>query len=112
MKDFNTNWTRNEFKAYILLYCANADFIETPEEIEMIKSKIDGDTYKSIHKDFDNDNDYQSLQKILSTLKRFEYSEAEIDVLFGKIKDLFLADGEYGTVEQNLYLGLKHLLSK
>ncbi len=112
MEDYTTNWSRNEFKAYLLLYCANADFIETTEESEIIKSKIDSETYNSIHKEFNNDNDYQSLQKILSTIKRFEYSEEQIDILFSKIKELFLSDGEYDTIERNLYIGLKHLLSK
>ncbi len=112
MEGFGTNWSRHEFKAYLMLYCAHADFIETPEEKEIIKSKISEDTYNNIHKEFDKDNDYQSLQKILSTLKRFEYSHEQVDVLLNKMKELFLSDGEYDTVEQNLYLGLKHLLSK
>lgn len=27
-----TNWTKAEFKAYLLAYCAQTDYIETEEE--------------------------------------------------------------------------------
>jgi hypothetical protein len=29
---FDTVWTREEFKAYLLLYAANANYFETEEE--------------------------------------------------------------------------------
>jgi len=32
MEEFNTQWTREELKAYILLYCSQADFEESTEE--------------------------------------------------------------------------------
>jgi hypothetical protein len=111
MEDYNTNWSNDELKAYLLLYCANADFIETNEERDIIKSKVDKTTYNEIHKEFDKDNDYQSLQKILSTVKRLEYSQDQISKLITEMKDLFLSDSEYDQVEKNLMLGLKHLLS-
>ena len=39
MEEFITLWTREELKAYILLYCAYANFVETEAEKEYIKSK-------------------------------------------------------------------------
>ena len=38
MSDFKTQWTKVEFKTYLLLYCAHADYVETEEEKEMILS--------------------------------------------------------------------------
>lgn len=64
-----TNWSHEELKAYLLFYCANADYIETEEEIELIKSKVDMNTYKNIHSEFKRDNDYQQIQKIQTTVK-------------------------------------------
>jgi len=29
MEQIKTNWNREEFKAYLLIYCANADFVES-----------------------------------------------------------------------------------
>ena len=82
MEDFSTNWSDSEFHTYVLLSCAHADFIESNEERELIKSKVSESEYKHIHKEFDTDNDYASLQKIMATAKRLEYSSEEIDQLF------------------------------
>lgn len=112
MEDFTTDWTHQELKAYMLLYCAHADFIITPEEKEYIKSKVGSEKYKKIHREFEMDNDYQQIQKINSTIKRFQYSKEEIDEAFKSIKDLFLSDGEMDILELNIYRGLKHLLQK
>ncbi|MCB0464840.1 MAG: hypothetical protein KDC78_04060 [Aequorivita sp.] len=110
MEEFKTSWSRPELKAYILLYCANADFVETKEEKDFIKEKVGEEKYRHIHKEFDKDNDYQRIQKIQANVDRFNYSKNEIDRLFGDIKKMFLADGEIDILEENIYRGLKHLL--
>ena len=112
MDDFTTNWTHQELKAYMLLYCANADFIVSREEKEYIKSKVSDEEYQKIHREFEKDNDYQQIQKINAAIERFDYSKEEIDKAFQSIKDLFLSDGEMDILEQNIYRGLKHLLQK
>lgn len=110
MEEFKTDWTREELKAYILLYCANANFVETKEEKEFIKAKVGEEKYRKVHKEFDKDNDYQRIQKIQATVDRFNYSKHEIDRLFENIKKMFLADGSIDILEENIYRGLQHLL--
>lgn len=112
MDEFATNWTHQELKGYMLLYCAHADFNVSPEEKEYIKSRVGAEEYKKIRREFDEDNDYQQIQKINSTIERLNYSKQEIDEAFKSIKDLFLSDGEMDILEQNIYRGLKHLLQK
>lgn len=112
MQDFNTDWTHQELKAYMLLYCAHADFIVTEEEKEYIKSKVSEAEYQKIRREFEQDNDYQRIQKINATIERHDYSKEEIDEAFQSIKDLFLSDGEMDILEQNIYRGLKHLLKQ
>lgn len=110
MEEIKTNWSREELKAYILLYCAHANFIETKSEKDYIKSKVGEDKYRKIHREFDDDNDYQKIQKIQNTVKRYDYSKAEIDKLFINIKRMFLAEGSMDILEENIYRGLQHLL--
>ena len=110
MSEGSTNWTKKELKAYLLFYCANADFIETEEEKELIQSKIKEDKLNKIYKEFKNDNDYQRIQKIQSTIEDKEYSQSEIDSLILDITNLFLSDGKYDQLEENIFLGLKRIL--
>ncbi len=110
MRNFTTDWSSDELKAYLLLYCTHCHVEETEEDKELIISKVDKDTYKRIHKEVDKDNDFQSLQKIMNTIERLGYTDKDIDVLIADIKELFLDDGEFDTLEQNMLRQLKHLL--
>ena len=112
MSDFNTTWTRKELSAYLLLYCANVDYIESEEEIKMIRAKVDPAKYKTIHKEFDNDNDYQSIQKIQAAVKRLRLSKTQIDIMIAEMKALFVADGELDATEHALFIGIKKLLEE
>jgi|SRR5690625_4652158 len=110
MKNFDTTWSDEEFKAYLFLYCASADFVVTGEEKDFIRSRVNEDEYNRILSEFNKDNDYQRIQKINAAIRRFEYSEDQLEEVFESIKKLFLADGKMDTLEQNIYRGLKHLL--
>jgi len=98
-------------KIYILIYCANADFSESKDELDFIKNKIQSSNFDAIHKEFDMDNDYQSLEKIKSTIDRFSYTKDETEVLKNEMKELFNSDENFDTLEQNMFLGLKNILS-
>jgi len=91
-----------------MLNCANADYIETNEERELILSKVDKKTYKRIHKEFDKD--YIRLQKIAKTAKRFGYSKDKVDVLLDNMKQLFMQDHKFDSFKEYMYRGLKRFL--
>lgn len=110
MEEFTTNWNREELHAYIMLYCAHADFVITYQEKKYIQDIIGKEKYHAIRREFDIDNDYQQIQKIKATISRFNYSEDEIDRLFADIKAIFLIDGNMDILEQNIYRGLQNLL--
>lgn len=64
MENDKKHWTRTELKIYILLLCSNADMNEGQEEISLIKSKVDKDTFEKIYREFSNDTKEQRLGKI------------------------------------------------
>ena len=110
MSEVTTDWTKPEFKAYLLSYAAAANFFESEEEKEMIHSIVSDDVYKKIHRELAKDNDYQSIQKILFNIKKFEYSKDELHVLVGEIKELINADGEFDILESNMLHALERLI--
>lgn len=105
------NWTKDELVAYVLLFAANSNFIEDKREKNEIIAKVDMQTFQKIHDEFDSDNDYQSIQKIIKGLEVHNYSKEDLDDLFVDIKMMFLSDGEYDVLEQNMMLQLKKILS-
>ena len=105
----NLNWTRKELEAYLLIYCANADFVEHEEEVDFIKLKVEEQVYKKMHKIFNKDNDYQSLQKIQIVLQELSFSEEEKQQLLSEIQKLFVLDDHFTINEHNLLRGLQHI---
>ena len=67
-------------------------------------------TFQKIHDEFDKDNDYQSIQKIMNGLKAHNYTQMDIDLLLADIKSLFFADGNFNVSERTMYKLLKKLL--
>jgi len=110
MRDFTTSWTSEELRAYLLIHCANSDFTESNVELDFIRSKYGKPCLEKMHLEYDEDNDYQSIQKITSTIKRLNYSKEDIEYLMYDAKKLFLSDGKFDTLEHNLLLGLSHIL--
>ena len=106
------NWTKNELVAYILLYAANSDFSESNDERNIIISKVDMNQFQRIHKEFENDNDYQSIQKIINGIEAHNYSKDDISELMVDLKAMFFADGEFDTQEQSMFLLLKKILTR
>jgi len=105
------HWTKEELVAYILLYTAHSNFEEANTEKNVIISKVDMQTFQKIHDEFDKDNDYQSLQKIIKGVEDHNYNTNDLELLFADIKTLFLSDGEYDIMERNMFLFLKKILS-
>jgi len=95
-------WTRDELIAYVLLYAANSDFKEDNTERNIIVSKVDMNTFLDIHDEFDHDNDYQSIKKIMTSLKQHAYSSDDVDLLLADIQTLFFSDGQFNVNEKNM----------
>jgi len=105
-----TNWTKDEFKAYLFLFAAHANFEESKAELNFIKTRVGAKNLAHIHDEFDKDNDYQRIQKIEATIERYAYKKEDIENLLLDVKALFIADGELDILEESLFLGLRHLL--
>jgi hypothetical protein len=106
-----TNWSKDELIAYTLLYAANSNFQVDNHERNVIISKVDMQTFQKIHDEFENDNDYQSIEKITDSLQRHNYSEDDLNSLFSDIKLLYLSDGKFDAIEQSMFTYLKSKLS-
>ena len=105
------NWTKEELVAYILLFTAHSNFDEDNHERNVIISKVDMQTFQRIHDEFDSDNDYQSIQKIIKGIEAHNYSKDDLNSLFSDIKLLFLSDGEFDVLERNMFTYLKKILA-
>jgi len=103
-------WTKQQLVAYILLYIANIDLKESNSERNYIMSRVDRDLFDGIYKEFNDDNDYTSINKIINAVKTHNYEYNNSEELYADIKLMAFADGEFDQMEQSVYNYLKKLL--
>lgn len=107
----NLDWTKKEFEAYVLLYAAHCNFLETEEEQNYILSKVDEKTFHKIHTEVVVDSDEKNLNKIQQYLSENKFSESEKEDLLRDIKNVFFADGSVDVLEKKVFFILKKILS-
>lgn len=103
-------WTKAELQIYILLLCANADSVETEEEIALIRSKTDQATFEKIYQEFSDDSEEESLEKIQDNLAVHEYSHKEIAGLRKEMFEVFFSDKKFSMMENTLDKILDNIL--
>lgn len=110
MSENTTNWRKDELEAYLLFYCANADFVESEDEKKFIHSRVSDEVYSKIHLEFIKDKEYTRIQKIIEAAERLELSKEEVSILFKEIEALFSTDGKFDILEKEKFIGLKRVL--
>lgn len=110
MNETRLDWSLTEFRVYLLLYAANADFEIKEEERRMILSKATVPEYIHIHKLFDKDSDYERLNTILSYKMKYFASDHDVEMLLDDICELLKCDDEFSINESNFLNLMKKLL--
>lgn len=102
---------KKDFLVYVLLYVANIDGEITFKEFRKVINTYGYDSYARVVEQFENDNDYEQLQKIEAFKKHFSESGLTAEELMEKIKEIFLSDGKFSDLERVFYHRLKGILS-
>ena len=104
------NWTKEEFKVFLLLFAAQTNFIETQEEIEYIESKFPNEIINRTRKEINKLNDYQKSEIIVNQIKSNKYVQSDLDEILVEIKELYKSDGVFDSLEQSMLAMLEKLL--
>ena len=102
MKSELTKWSKAEFKIYILMLCAKIDKEESEQEIALIKSKTDEETFKKLYDEFCCDEEDGCFEKIEDAINHYEYSHKEIYELKREILQVFHSDKNFTMKERYL----------
>ncbi|WP_086476739.1 MULTISPECIES: hypothetical protein [Arenibacter] len=110
MKNNRFHWSKTELKIYILLLCANADARVSAEELEFIKSKIDGGTFDRVYAEFLNDDEDSCIEKIENGIAVFDYSYKELSQIKQEVMTVFKTDKNFLLSEDRLRQHLDNIL--
>ena len=109
MSDFK-NWTKEEFKVYLLIYAAQSNFLESNAELKFIESKFDKNIINKIHKEISEFKDYQKSQVIIDYIKLHDFSQKDLDNILLQIKEIYDSDGSFDVVERQTFYMLEKIL--
>ena len=103
-------WNHEEFKTYVLLYASEIDLKVTEEEKSLLEIRLNKDALFKMKKEIKLDNDYQRLQKIMNFIKLNELTDNDLTILFDDIKEVFMSDNNFDTIEKATFSFLKKIL--
>lgn len=110
MTSETSQWSKEELKIYILIFCASVDSEETEDEINLIKSKTTPDTFNKMYKLFNLHSEQESIDKIDDCVQGHEFTEMELAEFRQEIYKLFLTDNKFHRKEQSLDRILDNIL--
>lgn len=82
----------------------------SPEEQQMIQSKLDVDTYDKLYNEFINMTDFQALQTIISYKGVYFPTVDQRQELLHNVKKICFVDGEFASIEKEIMYFLEKLL--
>lgn len=110
MKSENNSWSKKELETYFFLMCANADRVESAEEINLIKSKINIKSFEKIYQEFTHDSEDERFEKIETGINLHHYSHMELMELQKVMQKIFMKDSKLTMMEENLKKILNNML--
>lgn len=110
METKKKSWNKEELKVYLLLLCANADSVKTEDELILIKSKVNEETFDKMHREISSDSEEKALRKISENIALHEYSQRELAKLHMEMREVFFTDEKFCRMEQYLERILRNIL--
>lgn len=109
MDKVELGWTKEKFKAYVMVYAAQSDQVETKDEKDYLESNFESSLLKEVYKEINQDNDYNRIQKIMSFVEENNFSKDNLKGLLVEIKKMYMCDGNFGSAEQMVFSSLQKL---
>ena len=106
------NWTYEDFKAYLFIYCSFADHLEVDTERKLAIEKIGNEKYNAIHKIIVTETDEVGINKIKKYIRINNLSKDKKNELLSDVNDMFLIDGLFHKLEKRLYKSLERIFEK
>lgn len=103
-------FTKEEFFAYLLLYAAKANFVETAEEKAYILKKVSSEIYGKIHRIFEKDSDSERIEVLLENVRAHNYKHSSPQDLLDEIRAIMASDGELDATERMYLIGIRRLI--
>jgi hypothetical protein len=99
----NTEWTYEEFHAFVMLFAANADSNITADEEVLIAPTITPDRYLRVKELFRQCSDAKALDVIMSYREKYCATPAEKERILADMRAIFEAHHDFEQIEREMH---------
>jgi hypothetical protein len=103
-------YTHHDLIAYALIYAAMVDYSISESEKDFIIGRVGRKEFNKMLKVYENDSDFESLERIKLLKDEFFPGEKGKDELLNLIEEVFKCDHEFDALENVVYHGIRRLL--
>jgi hypothetical protein len=107
----DSDWDKEQFLTFVLLYAAFADLNIKEEEEDYISNKVGIDEYNDVKKVFMSHTDIERAQMIASYSQDEDFDREYAQMIKNELEDLFLSDGSYTQWEKSIGRALVRLMN-
>ncbi len=105
-----TDWTYDDFIAYLLVFASMEDYEVTKEEEEYLISRLGEENYRKMQSLIDRSTVAEQMDTVSSLSKRYCTDRESCRKVLDDVKDLFMSNNEFSALEQTILIGLEKLI--
>lgn len=107
-----TQWSLDQFKVYVLLYCANAEGLDVQEMHDLIKYKVGYSIFRQVCREFSQDSDFTCIHKIQEQGKALNLQKAELKMLLTEVREFLEESGHNNAYDQLIRKHVRRMISE
>ncbi len=107
----SSNFSRDEFLTFVLIYAAHGDKVVKESEIEYIKKRTSAELFERVFESFNSENHVQNFQVLVRHKEKFFPGKSGSQELLDEMEQVFVADGEYHDLEKKLFGSVRNIFS-
>jgi hypothetical protein len=104
------NWSFEQFLGYVLIHAASSDQEIVAKELKFIERKVGKEILDEMMEVYEDQNDVERLDTILSYKSKYYPTQADVDSLIAQIEAVDSSDHDIDAAEQMTIMMLKKLL--
>lgn len=106
----HTEWTFNDYFAFLLVYAAESDFVVREKERDIIIQKIGEERFNKMLSHFKDLKDVERIDLVYAFKGKYCFNPDETDSVLAEVKEVLKADGHYGAVEEEIFISIRKIL--
>lgn len=111
MKTVQNFQNKQEFEAYLMIYCSSIYGGSVSDRWNQIKHSFGYNTFNHVMRQFKKDSDITCIERIQSAVESLQLNKEELNALMFSIKHLFSQNGYFGVQQKMIFSNISRMIT-